>query len=171
VSIGSKARPTPSRTAILCTSSLRRSAGIFAAMPHRSPYSNSRRGSFGVPKSLEHECRSEVSMSFHRVDGTIRYLTTAEGGLRNGVASGYSGQFYYQGDDWDAIQQFPDVNAGSMIELGTTVRVVLHFPLDRWKDAHSKRIYVGMPFEIREGSKTVGRGIVTRLDVDGITNG
>jgi translation elongation factor EF-Tu-like GTPase len=111
------------------------------------------------------EYRNEVAMSFQGVEATICYLTTDEGG---GVASGYRGQFHYQGEDSasDAIQEFPDVKAGSMIELGTTVRVVLLFPLDRWKEEHSKRIIVGMPFEIREGRKTVGRGIVTRLDVD-----
>jgi len=84
------------------------------------------------------------------------------------VANGYRGQFHYQGDDRpaDAIQEFPNLKPGSMIELGTTVRVVLFFPLERWQEEHSKRISVGMPFEIREGRKVVARGVVTRLDVD-----
>ncbi|HEY7154960.1 MAG TPA: hypothetical protein VH575_13445 [Gemmataceae bacterium] len=107
-------------------------------------------------------------MSFHSVEATIRYLTTDEGGRRTGVASGYRGQFHYSGEDWpsDAIQQFPETIAGSMIELGTTVGVILLFPPDRWEEDHSERIFVGMPFEIREGRKVVGRGVVTRLEVD-----
>jgi len=32
-----------------------------------------------------------------------------------------------------------------------------------WEDVHSKRITVGMPFQIREGNKTVGHGVVTRV--------
>src|SRR5215831_4162136 len=107
-------------------------------------------------------------MSFHGVQATVRYLTPDEGGRRGEIASGYRGQFHYAGEDSpsDAIQQFPDVKAGSMIDLGATVRVVLLFPLDRWKEEHSTRFFVGMPFEIREGRKTVGRGVVTRLEVD-----
>jgi elongation factor Tu len=101
----------------------------------------------------------------HEIEATIRYLTTAEGGRKTGVISGYRGQFHYQGDDqpWDGFQYFPDLTEGEFVELGTPVRALIQFRRDRWDNVHSKRISIGMPFEIREGRKLVGRGTVTRI--------
>lgn len=35
------------------------------------------------------------------LEAEIYYLTEAEGGRKTPVASGYRGQFYYDGKDWD----------------------------------------------------------------------
>tara|TARA_R100001132_G_C3275839_1_gene100041 strand:- start:9651 stop:9971 length:321 start_codon:yes stop_codon:yes gene_type:complete len=105
----------------------------------------------------------EMSMNFHEIEAEIRYLTTEEGGRRNGVFNGYRGQFYYDGDDHDGGQFFPNQSEGEMVELGITVNALVRFPQSRWDEVHSKRITVGMEFEIHEGAKMVGHGIVKRL--------
>lgn len=102
-------------------------------------------------------------MSFHEIEAAIRYLPSGEGGRHSGIYSGYRGQFYYDGSDWDGFQYFPDVPDDVMVELGTTVRALVRFTQERWDEIHSKHIYVGMPFEIREGARTVGRGVVTSV--------
>src|SRR5262245_25769826 len=99
------------------------------------------------------------------IEAKIRYLTSAEGGRKTGVASGYRGQFHYQGNDYDGFQSFPDVDQAAFIELGTEVRAFVEFSKGCWDEVHQHSLYVGMPFEIREGSKLVGRGVVTRLAV------
>jgi elongation factor Tu len=100
------------------------------------------------------------SSDYHEIETEIRYLTTAEGGRQTGVASGYRGQFYYRGEDFDGFQYFPEFTDGEFIELGTSVRALVRFRQKRWDDFHSERITVGMPFEVREGVRTVGRGTV-----------
>ena len=109
-----------------------------------------------------------MNATSHYIEAEIRYLTTEEGGRHSGVKSDYRGQFHYQGEEqaWDGSQFFPDLKEGEYVELGTTVRALVRFSNERWNVNHSKRIRVGMPFEIREGQKLVGRGIVTRLKVD-----
>jgi translation elongation factor EF-Tu-like GTPase len=104
-----------------------------------------------------------MTTGLHEIEAEIRYLTTAEGGRKAGVFSGYRGQFAYGGNDYDGFQYFPDVSDGQMVELGTTVRAFVRFLQERWDEVHSKCITVGMPFEIREGSRTVGRGHVTKV--------
>ncbi len=103
-----------------------------------------------------------MSNGYVEIEAEIRFLTTEEGGRKSGVYSGYRGQFFYQGDDYDGVQSFPD-SPDSMIPLGTTVRASIRFRQERWEDVHSKRITVGMPFEIKEGNRIVGRGIVKRV--------
>ena len=67
-------------------------------------------------------------MKFHEIEAEIRYLTTEEGGRKNGVYSGYRGQFYYDGDDHDGGQFFPEQSEGEMVELGNTVHALVRFP-------------------------------------------
>jgi len=106
-------------------------------------------------------------MGYRRIEVQIRYLTTAEGGRREPVSDGYRGQFHYLTDEangWDGIQYFPDeVKEKGTIPLGKTVRAKIHFPQKSWDKCHSSRLQAGMAFEIREGKKPVGRGIVTSL--------
>ena len=103
---------------------------------------------------------------FHEIEAEIRYLTTKEGGRRTGVADGYRGQFFYDGEDFDGFQFFPALPDGVMVELGSNVRALIRFRREMWEDVHSKKITAGMPFQIREGKKTVGRGVVTRIHPD-----
>ena len=42
------------------------------------------------------------------LEAEIYYLTTEEGGRKGYVANGYRGQFYYNGNNWDALQEFID---------------------------------------------------------------
>jgi elongation factor Tu len=104
-----------------------------------------------------------MSTGFHEIEAEIRYLTTEEGGRRTGVCSGYRGQFFYEGGDYDGFQYFPDLPDGTMVTLGKPVPALIRFRQEMWAAVHAKRITVGMPFQIREGNKTVGQGVVTRL--------
>lgn len=102
-------------------------------------------------------------MDLPYIEATVRYLTTAEGGRKSGVASGYRGQFSYDGDDSDGIHSFPDFEEGAFIPLGETVRTRIAFPPDRWELRHSKGIVEGMSFDVREGRRVVARGVVTAI--------
>jgi len=104
-----------------------------------------------------------ISDDYHEIEAEIRYLPPAEGGRQTGVFSDYRGQFHYGGNDFDGFQFFPDLADGEMVELGTRVRVLVRFLRERWEDVHAERITVGMPFEIREGARVVGRGVVSKV--------
>jgi translation elongation factor EF-Tu-like GTPase len=104
-------------------------------------------------------------MHSHWIETRIRYLTTQEGGRKSGVANGYRGQFYYDGEDCDGVQYFPDFAPDEIICLGHEFRVIVRFPQDRWDLFHQHRLCPGKPFQIREGSHVVGEGVVTHLDV------
>ncbi len=103
-----------------------------------------------------------MSADYHETEAEIRYLTTEEGGRRTGVKSGYRGQFFYDGEDYDGFQYFPDLPDGVMVELGRPVRALIRFRQEMWENVHSMKITAGMHFQIREGNKTVGRGMVTK---------
>lgn len=98
----------------------------------------------------------------HIIEATIRYLTSEEGGRRHSMYNDYRGQFYYAGEDCDGFQFFPDVK---QVQPGDEVRAFVRFRQERWQAVHQARIFVGMPFQIREGARTVGEGVVTRLNV------
>ena len=91
------------------------------------------------------------------LEAEIYYLTEEEGGRKGYVASGYRGQFYYNGRDWDAPQQFTDKE---ICNPGETVKVYLQ---TLSPDFHVGQFYIGQTFEIREGAKTVGRGKITKV--------
>ena len=91
------------------------------------------------------------------IEGEVTFLPTQAGGRKSSVSSGYRGQFYYDGDDWDAIEEFPDVDK---VNPGDTVRVVLRLVTPA---AHKGRLKPGTIFLIREGTRTVGYGRVTKI--------
>jgi translation elongation factor EF-Tu-like GTPase len=102
-----------------------------------------------------------------QVEADIRYLTPREGGRRMPVASGYRGQFHYEDqpeDGYDGFQYFPGLRDDESVPLGTTVKALIVFFPDRWKAFHAKRMRVGTMFQIREGQKIVGRGVVTKIN-------
>jgi hypothetical protein len=92
-----------------------------------------------------------------QLEAEIYYLTEQEGGRKTAVNSGYRGQFYYNGKDWDAPQQFIDKE---ICNLGETVKVYLQ---TLSTDFHIGHFFIGQEFEIREGAKTVGKGKITRI--------
>ena len=89
-------------------------------------------------------------------EAMIVYLRPEDGGRKTAPASGYRGQFHYEGADWDAIQSFKAPTA----KLGEPVDVYLRFCNP---SAHRGRLQVGTAFEIREGPRTVGRGLITQV--------
>lgn len=84
-------------------------------------------------------------------------MTEQEGGRKTAVGNGYRGQFYYNGHDWDAPQQFLDKE---ICNLGETVKVYLQ---TLSTDFHVGQFFVGQEFETREGAKTVGKGKITKI--------
>jgi hypothetical protein len=100
---------------------------------------------------------SNFKLTNPELEADIYYLTAAEGGRITPVASSYRGQFHYDNHDWDAMQQFLDKE---WCELGDTVKVLLQTASS---DFHCGKFYVGKTFEIREGSKVVGKGTITKV--------
>ena len=102
----------------------------------------------------------------HVIETRIRYLTTSEGGRKSGVASGYRGDFVYDGMYCHGQQSFPDYGANDFVDLGIEVRALVYFPREQWDRVHQHKLHVGKSFEIREGPRVVGTGVITRLDVE-----
>jgi|ERR1051326_4252018 elongation factor Tu len=91
------------------------------------------------------------------IEAEIRLLTTEEGGRHTPARSGYRPQFYYEGHDWDAHQEYPDAE---WVHPDETARTLLWFLSP---DDHLGRVHVGMEFEVREGARVVGRGRITKI--------
>lgn len=91
------------------------------------------------------------------IEAEIAFVPTERGGRKTPAFSGYRPQFYYDGHDWDADQEYPDV--GSALP-GQTVRALLRFASP---DVHVGRVYPGLEFQIREGARIVARGRVTKI--------
>jgi translation elongation factor EF-Tu-like GTPase len=98
-------------------------------------------------------------MSAHNpdVEAQIAFLRTEEGGRQSYVLSGYRPQFFYDGEDHVAIQEFVDKEK---VYPGETVTVRLHF---LHPEVLYKRIRVGESFQIREGARVVAHGKITRI--------
>lgn len=91
------------------------------------------------------------------IECEVTYIPTEAGGRKKPAFSGYRPQFYYDGHDWDAIQNYPDVE---QVNPGDTVRVIFTFLSP---DQHFGKIEPGTLFLIREGTRTVGYGKVTKI--------
>jgi len=99
----------------------------------------------------------EVGQPAPHIEATVRFLRTDEGGRSHPAYSGYRPQFYYDGHDWDGEHVFlgvAEANPGDMV----TTRITLGSP-----ESHTGKIHPGMGFELREGTRVVATGIVTRL--------
>jgi len=91
------------------------------------------------------------------LEANIYYLTADEGGRKTPVATGYRGQFYYDNHNWIAIQQFIDKE---WCEPGETVKVLIQTANPYF---HCGKFFIGKEFEIREGSKVVGKGKISKV--------
>jgi len=91
------------------------------------------------------------------IEGEVTYIPSEAGGRKLPALSGYRPQFYYDGNDWDAVQTYPDVD---QVMPGETARVFFTFlsPAE-----HFGKIQIGTIFLIREGARTLGYGKVTQL--------
>jgi translation elongation factor EF-Tu-like GTPase len=90
-------------------------------------------------------------------EAEVTFLATAEGGRKSPVQNDYRPQFYYDGHDWDAVHEYPDVDA---VNPGDTARVLLRFLSPQ---EHLGRVVPGLEFLIREGARTVARGRITKI--------
>jgi translation elongation factor EF-Tu-like GTPase len=91
------------------------------------------------------------------IEVVVTFLPTKDGGKSRPVFSGYRGQFYYEGEDWDAQHTYAGTEP---VNPGDTVTARLTFTRPH---LHFGRIRVGTEFLIREGARTVGQGRVTRI--------
>jgi len=91
------------------------------------------------------------------IEAEITFVPTDQGGRKTPAFSNYRPQFYYDGLDWDARHDYPDVES---VLPGQTVRALLTFSRPQM---HFGRVVEGMEFLVREGQRTVARGRVTKL--------
>ena len=87
----------------------------------------------------------------------IEFLTEYSGGRNKSCFNGYRPQFFYQGQDWDAVHQYigkEEVKPGEKTEAYLTFLS---------PDQHYGKVYIGMPFLIREGNRAVGFGSVLEI--------
>ena len=91
------------------------------------------------------------------IEVEIEYLPTDKGGRKSPGFSGYRPQFYYNGNDWDAEHEYPDVD---QVAPGETARATLRLMSP---DQHWGKLTIGTPFLIREGNRTIAFGKVTKL--------
>ena len=93
----------------------------------------------------------------HDVEVEICFLRTEEGGRKGPARSGYRPQFYYDGNDWDAVHTYA---TDDWVQPGETVTGYLDFLSP---DEHVAKLFPGMEFLCREGSRVVARGRVLRI--------
>ena len=91
------------------------------------------------------------------VEVELHFTASDSGGRQSPVYSGYRPQFFYEGRDWDAVHEYPDV---PYVSPGDSVRAYLAFASP---DAHVGRVSAGMMFQCREGARVVATGQVLRV--------
>jgi translation elongation factor EF-Tu-like GTPase len=91
------------------------------------------------------------------IEAEVAFVPTDQGGRSTPAFSGYRPQFCYEGGDWDADQEYPDVDK---VVPGQTVRAFLRFSRP---EIHSGRLHQGMEFQVREGARVVAHGRITKI--------
>ena len=91
------------------------------------------------------------------IEAEIYFLSTEEGGRKTPAYSGYRPQFYYDGQDWDAVHEYIGVSEVYPGQTGTTQLSFMN------PQEHAEKLHVGKEFLIREGQKTVACGKVTKI--------
>lgn len=76
------------------------------------------------------------------IEAEITFVPTEQSGRSTPAFSGYRPQFYYDGHDWDADQEYPDVQS---VLPGQTVRALLRFLSP---EAHLGHVHPGMEFQV-----------------------
>jgi translation elongation factor EF-Tu-like GTPase len=99
----------------------------------------------------------QMDSELYDIEAQITFTRTEDGGRRGPARSGYRPQFYYDGHDWDAVQDYGPVE---WVFPGQTVTAYLSFLSP---ECHVGRLYPGKAFLLREGQRTVGQGVVTQL--------
>lgn len=91
------------------------------------------------------------------IEAEIYFLTTEEGGRKTPAYSGYRPQFFYDGNHWDARQDYVGV---SEVYPGQTATTELTFANPEYQIG---KLYPGKEFLVREGQQVVARGKVTKI--------
>ena len=100
---------------------------------------------------------AKLTAEIPHLEARITFLPTSAGGRHGPVYSGYRPQFFYDGRDWDAVQNYPDV---IRVNPGDSVLATITFLSP---ESHRGRIRKGMRFDVREGSRVVAHGCVTLI--------
>jgi hypothetical protein len=101
--------------------------------------------------------KSETATGVTRdVEVDIEFIRTEDGGRIEPARTGYRPQLYYDGHDWDAVHEYPDVDA---VQPGQRVLAYLCLlsPVE-----HLGKLVPGKHVEFREGAKVIATGTVTR---------
>jgi len=91
------------------------------------------------------------------IEAQITFLSSDQGGRKTPATTGYRPQFSYDGQDWDAIQTYPN---RKWVYPGETVTAYIAFLSP---EHHRGNLYPGREFQVREGSRIVATGIVTKV--------
>jgi translation elongation factor EF-Tu-like GTPase len=91
------------------------------------------------------------------IEAEITFVPTEQGGRKSPAISGYRPQFYFGGFDYDAEQEYPDVES---VAPGQTARAYLRFFSP---DYIAGKISVGDEFQVREGLRVYAHGQITKI--------
>jgi elongation factor Tu len=91
------------------------------------------------------------------IEVELTLLPTEHGGRKRSISSGYRPQFYYAGEDCDAVLYFVGVER---LQPGETATAQVAFITPQ---RHVERIFSGMAFLVREGNRVIGYGRVLRM--------
>ncbi len=91
------------------------------------------------------------------IEVEIEFLRHEHGGRGKPAFSGYRPQFFYNGNDWDAVHEYIGAEA---VEPGGKVKAYIAFLSPQ---EHEGEVYPFMPFLVREGNRVVGFGTVIKV--------
>jgi len=94
------------------------------------------------------------------VEAEISFVPTEAGGRSGPVSSDYRGDFYFRGQYYVAVHEYPGV---AQVNPGETVKVLLRFLRPKLLN---KLLDANVEFEIREGERTGAHGRVQGLRLD-----
>lgn len=103
------------------------------------------------------------SVENHELEGNVFVIPTEFGGRESAVHSGYRGQFFWHinheaGSDWLAESYFE----GDLVEPGQSARVKIRLAGTISELGRKTGIPAGRQFALREGSRIVAVGVITR---------
>jgi len=91
------------------------------------------------------------------IEVEIEFLRKEQGGRETPACTGYRSQFFYNGNDWDAVHEYIGTET---VTPGERVKAYVAFLSPQ---EHEGNVYPSMPFLIREGNRVVGFGTVLNI--------
>ncbi|MDF7802097.1 hypothetical protein P4C99_21680 [Pontiellaceae bacterium B1224] len=103
------------------------------------------------------------SIDNHELEGEVYAIPTEIGGRKTPIHSGYRGQFFWHfnndlGTDWIAETYFEN----DIIQLGETANCKIKLAGSILEIGKKNKMPSGRQFALREGSKIVAVGIITK---------